>query len=228
MDRARAQRLPWVEPLRQLLRLDRGGHSATRSWCMCCAKRPVLSIALRRTGLSCCIRWRLGRSGESRIDMLIDDVQNDRHVHAMASIDEAPQAVRPTKMSAGRKVVERPIPPIEVQLRTGDGHQFQAVDAETLEIGEPINDAVKVVVEFLDLHFINDQVIKLRRFIRVIGPGNGRGVSRKHDRREKSNIGLPRKWVREPARNELPLAPRRRPPELKAVQIKSFGTEMCR
>src|SRR6266576_2779998 len=64
MDRARAQRLLWVEPLRQLLRLDRGGHSATRSWCMCCAKRPVLSIALRRTGLSCCIRWRLRRSGE--------------------------------------------------------------------------------------------------------------------------------------------------------------------
>ena len=53
--------------------------------------------------------------------MLIDDVQNDRHVHAMASIDEAPQAIRPAKISAGRKVVERPVPPIEVQLRAGHG-----------------------------------------------------------------------------------------------------------
>src|SRR5437016_14671373 len=100
--------------------------------------------------------------------MLIDDVQNDRHVHAMASIDEAPQAVRPTEMSAGRKVVERPIPPIEVQLRTGDGHQFQAVDAETLEIGEPINDAVKVVVEYLDMHLLHARVIKRRRVIPAI------------------------------------------------------------
>jgi len=164
--------------------------------------------------------------GECGIDVLINDIQNDGHVHGMAGIDEAAQPVRAAEVGTGRKVVERAVAPVEVQLRAANGHQFEAIDAETLQIGKAIDDAVEGVIELLDLKFVDDEVIEVRRFVGGIGPDERCGTPRKHDSGEKSNIGLAREGIREPARDKLALASGRREPELKAVEIEAFRAEM--
>jgi hypothetical protein len=41
---------------------------------------------------------------------------------------------------------------------------------EALQIREPVDDALKPIIELLDLQFIYDEVIEFRRLIRSIGP----------------------------------------------------------
>ena len=66
--------------------------------------------------------------------------------------------------------MERPVTPIEVKFRTGDRHQLQTVHAETLQIPKAVDDAVKAIVELLDLQFINDQVVQFGSSIRRVSP----------------------------------------------------------
>jgi hypothetical protein len=164
--------------------------------------------------------------GECRIDVLIDDVQNDRHVYGMAGVDESAQAVRAAEVGTGRKVVERAVAPVEVQLDAADGQQFEAIDANALQIGEAIDDAVEGVVKLLDLEFVNDQVVELGCSIGGVGPDERRRIASEQDGGEKSNISLEREGIGEPARHELALAASRREPKLVAIKIEAFRAEM--
>jgi hypothetical protein len=43
------------------------------------------------------------------------------------------------------------VAPVEVELGAGDGHEFKAVDAEALEVGQAVDDALEGVVELVDV-----------------------------------------------------------------------------
>jgi len=129
-------------------------------------------------------------------------------------------------MFALREEVERAIAPVELLPRAGHGHQLETVDAQAFKIVETINRAVERVVELLNLQFIDNQVVKFRRFVCSIGPGESGRTARQHYSRKPPHISLASKWVRKPARDELTSAPSRRPPQLKAVQIHARCAEI--
>ena len=98
--------------------------------------------------------------GERTIDMLVDDVEDHRDTLGMAGVGQRLQSVRTAERGMRREIVQRPVSPIEIELRAGDWHQFEAIDPKALEIDQPIRDAGEGVVELLDLQLVGDQVIK--------------------------------------------------------------------
>ena len=97
--------------------------------------------------------------------MLIDDIENYGDVDGVTGVDEAPQTVTATELRVGREVVQRAIAPVEIKLDAGDGHEFEAVDAETLQIIKAVDDTVESVVELFDLQFVDDEVVEFGRFV---------------------------------------------------------------
>src|SRR5207253_9296117 len=98
----------------------------------------------------------------------------------------------------GRKVVQRAIAAIKIELDACDGHEFEAVDAETLQVVEAGNDAIESVVELCDLEFVDREIIELRRLVVGVRPCEERRVASKGQRRELPDVGCASEGIGEP------------------------------
>ena len=85
--------------------------------------------------------------------------------------------------------MQRAIAPIKIELDACDGHEFEAVDAETLQVVEAVNDAIESVVELCDLEFVDREIIELRCLVVGVRPFEERRVASKGERRELSDLG---------------------------------------
>jgi hypothetical protein len=108
--------------------------------------------------------------GKGGVDVLIDNVQNDRHADFMAGVYKTFEAIGPAEASVRGKIVQRAVPPIEIKLDAGNRHELETVDAQALEVVEALHYAVEGVVELFDLYFVDDKIIELWRLIRGVGP----------------------------------------------------------
>jgi len=108
--------------------------------------------------------------GEGRINVLIDYIENDRDSCMMAGIDQTLESLHATPTFTRSKVVQRPIPPVEVQLQTRDWHQLQARDAKALEVRQAFDDPVKGTVELFDMQLVDHQIFQFRDFPGIISP----------------------------------------------------------
>lgn len=83
------------------------------------------------------------------------------------------------------------IAPIKIELDACDGHEFEAVDAETLQIVEGVDDAIESVIELLDLEFVDHKIIELRCLVVGVRPFE-REESRARVNAESSPISVAR------------------------------------
>src|SRR5262252_8585089 len=143
--------------------------------------------------ISCCQRHRMRWSGATGAiargkNTSTRYARRDRSVHAWHWICGVKPKLKAVNKPSPHFIVHGLGKPgsfttvsIKVEFRAGDRHQFQAVHPETLQICEPVDDAVKHIIELLDLQFIYDEVIEFRRLIRRIGPHEWGRRACKHD-----------------------------------------------
>src|SRR5271157_4562243 len=88
----------------------------------------------------------------------------------MAGIDQTLESLHAAPTFTRSKVVQRPIPPVEVQFQTRDWHQLQARDAKALEVNQAFDDTVKGTVELFDMELVDHQIFQFRNFPCIISP----------------------------------------------------------
>src|SRR5260221_291133 len=81
--------------------------------------------------------------GEGKIDVLIDNIENDRYPPGMAGVNQVLESLHTAPPLVGSKVVQGSIPPVKVSLQTHNRHQLQARDAKALEVRQARSDPVK-------------------------------------------------------------------------------------
>ena len=157
--------------------------------------------------------------GKKCVDVLIYDVQDDRHAVRVASVNKTLQPNARAKARVCAKEMQRSVAPIEVELGAHHGHQFQAVDAQAAQIREAVDHAIEGVVELLHLQFVDDQIVQFGSTVRGVRPAEHAGRGRQRESRKTSDAGLARERIGEPIRDHLPGSSRRRPTQLEAVQV---------
>ena len=168
--------------------------------------------------------------GKGRIDVLVHNVKDDGDVDDVAGVDQAFQTVGTTKARVGREVMQRAIAPVEIEFDACHGHEFEAVDAETLEIVEAVDDAVERVVELFKLELIDDKVVDLGCLVVGIRPCEDRRAASKGECGELSDFRRAGERIREPESKHLRsgTGTRRGPQKLEAIEIGTLLTEVTR
>src|SRR5262249_30230679 len=103
--------------------------------------------------------------------MAKDDIEDDCDSTRMTLVDQVFQGFRRTKGFFARKISDWTITPVETALDRIDGHEFQTVDSQSLQIVQSLNNAFECRVELLHLKLVHDQVVQSRSFIVLIVPG---------------------------------------------------------
>src|SRR5437764_75241 len=141
--------------------------------------------------------------GKAGIDMLIDNIKNDSDASLMAGIDQALQSLYSPPALVGSEIVERPIPPVEIQLQTRDRHQLQTGDAKAFEVRQAFGDTIEGAIELLDMELIDHQVFQCGSFPLLVGPDKVWNKARSNECREPADIRCPRKGISKPGYNHL-------------------------
>jgi hypothetical protein len=85
----------------------------------------------------------LGKVVPFRAEVVVDDIEDDRHAAAMTGVDHPPERVRPTVARLHREGMDAVIAPVARAGELGERHQLDGGDAEVPQIVETLDDRVE-------------------------------------------------------------------------------------
>jgi len=91
--------------------------------------------------------------------VFINNVENNGDSTRVRGVNQTLESSIATKSRAGRKIMQWAVAPVKVQARACNRHQLDAVDAETRQISQAVDNSVESIVELFDLQLVNHQIV---------------------------------------------------------------------